>query len=165
MKTLFSIFILLLSSNLFGQISKLELTDTEWFSENLNNRFTSDSINIEVNDTIYLERRVFPGIDRDSSVYGKQELQSLGHGEYAVFGFRQKKLLGYWVIFDNYFSLAIVGETPSWSWTYHERNKTFTLSYPNRPDIKLIMVFHEEKKISLDGKTTITQVIGLKRIK
>lgn len=164
MKVLFSIFILILSFNLFGQIGELELTDTEWFSENINNRFTLDSINIEVNDIIYLEKRVSPGIDRDSSVYGKQELKSLGHGEYAVFWFRQKKSLGYWVIFDNYFSLAIVGETPSWSWVYHKKNNTFNLSYPNRPDIKLTMVSHEEKKINLDGETTTTQVIGLKRI-
>lgn len=166
MKIAYSIFLLLLTVNLYGQqLDKAELIDTEWFCENTKNHFTFDSIKVELNDTIYIEKRVFPGVNRDSIVYGQQELQSLGHGEYAVFWFMQKNSLGYWVIFDSFYSLAIVGKTPSWNWTFNESNKTFTFIYPNRPNIEFSLVSRNEKSIIIGKETMMTEVIGLERIK
>lgn len=146
------------------ELNKDELTNTEWFVNNADSTFDMFAINLDLNDSIVLFKRLYNDVRSDSVIFGKQEVATIGHHYYANFEFRPKASLLYYLTSEDLPFHTIVGQMPLWKWKIKGSNKIkFFQSGKHKMTLRLVNI--ENQDVLMDEVTMESKKMTLVRIK
>ena len=146
------------------KLKRDELTNTEWFVNNVDSTFEMFAINLGLNDSIVLFKRLYNNVRSDSVIFGKQEFATIGHHYYANFEFRPKASLLYYLTSEDNPFHTIVGQMPLWTWKLRGRNK-IKLFQSGKYEMTLKLVIIEDLDVVMGDVIMESKKITLVRIK
>lgn len=164
MKHLITLTCLFFAVSLNAQkITKSELINTEWFTDNSDTLFDMYSINLNPGDTVQFIQRVNTDLMENSPLFRKQELATLTHSDYGNFEFEKDQLVYYVSDKETAFQ-TIVGQMPIWTWKLKHKNELY-LSKSGKFQVSLLLIKEEHKSVILDREAEEVTVLTFVRKK